>query len=523
MIALPRRCFGTRYYLANLVLLLGMVRTESVQASTTSNKDRHLSPSPSLPFSCQLLEFDVLVEKESDSSGTLSDTKDCICLTEDDELLPIVLPEGLQLNHHCEAGTNVVFSNAQIFQQRLLVEPTSTISIDESGQDTRQLGIQFADKTNNDENIFHEDDHSNTMGIKSVLMVRVSTLDQQPLVSAEEFQRRVMQSSGYSMADQYKQCSFGKLQFELAQNQNVIDLVLDKEIRQYETNLHLLSAAQYQVQQMFNVDKIQSITDHIMFCLPSGLDGDWVAFAGVGDYRSAYRDSYCGTLSVSMHEVGHNLGLRHSNEDGDYLDLTGYMGVGRDVQDYPLKCFNAEKNWNLGWYNDRALKINPAVEGPHMVKLAPFVDYDKIPDEQYVLINVDDKFFVQYNRAKGMNSETEEKRNQVVIVERGKGDNSEVLDGIVRHWNQKAMAFGPYDNDSAVVFHICEELPDDVLLISIGINESICGSDDDSPFYEEMMANVGTWSSAVRKRRDRAPKGGVKQANGGSRRGIRGR
>ena len=156
MIALPRRCFGTRYYLANLVLLLGLVRTESVQASTTSNKDRHLSPSPSLPFSCQLLEFDVLVEKESDSSGTLSDTKDCICLTEDDELLPIVLPEGLQLNHHCEAGTNVVFSNAQIFQQRLLVEPTSTISIDESGQDTRQLGIQFADKTNNDENIFHE-------------------------------------------------------------------------------------------------------------------------------------------------------------------------------------------------------------------------------------------------------------------------------------------------------------------------------------------------------------------------------
>ena len=50
-----------------------------------------------------------------------------------------------------------------------------------------------------------------------------------------------------------------------------------------------------------------------------------------------------------MHEVGHNLGLAHSNEGGgEYEDQSGMMGYSYDCDDCPKMCFNGPKSWQLG-------------------------------------------------------------------------------------------------------------------------------------------------------------------------------
>ena len=56
----------------------------------------------------------------------------------------------------------------------------------------------------------------------------------------------------------------------------------------------------------------------------------------------------------SVHELGHNLGLDHSQYNGnDYGDATGVMGGAdywADNDDEGRLCFNAAKNYFLGWF-----------------------------------------------------------------------------------------------------------------------------------------------------------------------------
>ena len=68
--------------------------------------------------------------------------------------------------------------------------------------------------------------------------------------------------------------------------------------------------------------------DHVMFCLPPGTATNWAAFAYVNDNISVYNDDMCNHPTVQMHEIGHNLGLAHSNGPyaGDfYLDTSGVV------------------------------------------------------------------------------------------------------------------------------------------------------------------------------------------------------
>ena len=85
------------------------------------------------------------------------------------------------------------------------------------------------------------------------------------------------------------------------------------------------------------------------------------------------------------------------------------------ITDGPLKCFNANKNWLLGWYEDKELTV--AVGNSWSGRLVAFVDYERAQTSrnEYVVIRVGD-MFVQYNRARSFNSGTSERENEVVIV-----------------------------------------------------------------------------------------------------------
>ena len=80
-----------------------------------------------------------------------------------------------------------------------------------------------------------------------------------------------------------------------------------------------------------------------------------------------------------MHEIGHNLGLAHSAEIGEseYGDGTGVMGNSSEKDDMKM-CYNPQKNYQLGWYQDQEATMNPLDgQGKREYILNGVTDYKK--------------------------------------------------------------------------------------------------------------------------------------------------
>jgi hypothetical protein len=73
----------------------------------------------------------------------------------------------------------------------------------------------------------------------------------------------------------------------------------------------------------------ESTWDHVMFVLPSSVDfAGSAAYAYIGWSRSVYRDNSVAVLLVQVHEIGHNLNMRHSGLDTEtYGDTTCFEGA----------------------------------------------------------------------------------------------------------------------------------------------------------------------------------------------------
>lgn len=107
--------------------------------------------------------------------------------------------------------------------------------------------------------------------------------------------------------------------------------------------------------------------------------------------------------------------LDHSNEDGDYGDGSSIMGFSYPYDDFPTMCFNGAKHWYLGWYDDRKEDIT-LTNGPWVGNVVAFVDYMSATGADKVVLKVGN-YYIQYNRAKGINSGTQEKRDEITVTE----------------------------------------------------------------------------------------------------------
>jgi len=134
-----------------------------------------------------------------------------------------------------------------------------------------------------------------------------------------------------------------------------------------------------------------------------------------------------------MHEIGHNLGLSHAGESLEYDDVTGYMGYGSNRLDGPLKCFNPANSYKFEWYPEQVLSYDPLTnrKGYKQLYLNGVDDFNegkanansntkRLIVLRLIQSNLEGDYYLGFNRKIGMNCETGEDANAILIVEKAK-------------------------------------------------------------------------------------------------------
>lgn len=86
-------------------------------------------------------------------------------------------------------------------------------------------------------------------------------------------------------------------------------------------------------------------------------------------------------------------------------------------------CFNAAKNWQLGWYDTHKVLVNPRNQPVWSGRLVGIADFSNNPSNHPVVVKIESETstdaFVAFNRAAGINSQNAEadgKKSQVCGV-----------------------------------------------------------------------------------------------------------
>lgn len=99
------------------------------------------------------------------------------------------------------------------------------------------------------------------------------------------------------------------------------------------------------------------------------------------------------------------------------------MGNPLYSDDIGAMCFNAAKSWQLSWYNDNKLAIDPRQQRTWMGTMVGVADFGNNPNQYPVVIKIETGTetdqFIAFNRATGINRHNDEADNEVTVVEAG--------------------------------------------------------------------------------------------------------
>lgn len=326
---------------------------------------------------------------------------------------------------------------------------------------------------------------SRTHGIKKVLVVRADAKDSETTADKKTLSDKFFGTYGdtATLKSQYLACSHGKLDFQPFQGTTIGGAYIENGVLDVTIDMKVASANRYDVADAIEdeadrlVGGLRDQFDHVMLCLPPGIDG-WIAYGYVNSWLSVYNDHYCKSMSTMVHEIGHNLGLAHSGKDGSaYADKSGMMGYSYNLDDGPLQCFNPAKTYQLGWFDDKQIEIDPT-DGTWVGTVIGAADYANaiVDPNAKVVVKIksgdDNDLYIGYNRKKSMNSEVSLGGDLLSIVEQGEGySKSNYLAGLSEEETKTFYKFG--DTNKNLVVEFVGRNSDDEAIVAIYFDDCV--------------------------------------------------
>jgi Gametolysin peptidase M11 len=328
-----------------------------------------------------------------------------------------------------------------------------------------------------------------------VLLVQVSTDDENTNVNDTAFESAFFANDAYSVASHWNDCSAGRagpLVPYLTDGANTVLSVLVEGTSASFTRTTLFLAAKAAVESKLNLTSgLGAAVDHVVFCVPPGLSGP--TFLASGAFNSfwivANSTGWCTNAAVLQHELGHLYGLKHAGQgDLEYGDESSLMGQTylTETKTGWYRCFNGQNFWSLGWFADLAMEVslppnmyNIATPSSTKIVLATFVDVDKNTMGHAVVVKVLDLYLV-YNRRKGYNADTGDFPDMVTIVRQLDSLDSSLLAGLDDSTERNMFR---YDTGGALplTIQVCDRLDGDAtspdrFTVGIGYDKFPCVS-----------------------------------------------
>jgi len=268
-----------------------------------------------------------------------------------------------------------------------------------------------------------------TTGTKKVMVLRVITGNgsQVPPSNEVTLSDKWFGTSGdpINNKSQFNACSYGQLQFEPFIGTTSSGVQITNGVYTITVAADRLSPSEVEAQARIAgsaaLGDLQSQFDYVALSVPDNNEG-YAAYAYVNSWLSLYKSTYVNQVTVQLHEIGHNIGLAHSGEGGStYGDTSGLMGA--VFSDDRSMCFNGPKNAQLGWYDDRLVDATSGYDGA----LYGISDYGTTGSDSKMILKLPNggssnrDIYVTYNKASGINSQTAEGGNQVLVHDRAAG------------------------------------------------------------------------------------------------------
>jgi len=232
---------------------------------------------------------------------------------------------------------------------------------------------------------------------------------------------------------------------------------------------------------------------------------------------SWYADKLASDVPFQVHEVGHNLGVDHSQYNGnEYGDPTGTMGGGgycAENDEEGKQCFNAPKTYNFGWFSAYHEDITPTTTA-YSGELVPTDDVASgtITSSEDYIIKVsgtgETDLFISYNYATGIISDMAENfratfGNHVAVISQANYEAmSDLLSGLgAGDTYTKANWAGTTNSLKITVCSITAGSPNKAKIIIYvdGVTTASCSSTTSSPTASPSKTPTATPSKAPTK------------------------